>query len=693
MHKKLTPVLLVFLTVSLACSLVTNLVPGWPTSEASLPSSASADGFSAKANADGNVFLQWEPINGAEKYLIEVQIGGEFVSLATVPASQASYEDLNVPPATRFTYRLSSLVKSERGKSKEITLETPQPASNPLQVHIEFDQTPAKFDPQNIDPSSIDPDTVDPNNFDPSAYMPQPVQTEAVVGPQGGELSVTGSNGVVYTLSVPPDALRFDMTITLRPISAIPDLPLSGGLMAAVLVEPDSLVFDIPATLKMTPPAGFPAAAEPLVMAFASESDGQEFHLYPLDVEGGQSRLGGHLASLRAGANFAGPLADALKAQDGGVYGQGSGTVEDVKEIRKKSASKSQDRATQRRAVKQLEELTPLTPIEEGLTPLQPPAALDFGKEGEAILQQVDKADDLSKLMDALDIYSEFLRVGGDKYEYNKKLNDKILDLLVDKAKKLLDKNKGGCLTKDDFKAHELIERLINPKTDFSKALAERFKQKHGQQALDDLAKTRITCSFELAMNSTLTFTAEGSTLHAVANVPENIASPMKLFPTYSKGEIYFSGEGDLKQNFEVTGICRFPLKHYDSLKFFVGKLTPLFDKDGVITDFNLSEYAVRGWTHDVNIAASGNGEKCPSMVKLQGGGDSWTGLFMAARFNKNQKISGWDMQTNLTADNSFHSLQANWVSVQTAFVPFGVAGTTSTENTIFMLTVTKNSR
>ena len=680
MKKLLRYICLLFIVVSLACNSVTSLVPSGKSTDINPQApNVQDDGLSAEATAAGSVLLKWEPIGGAEKYLLEVQIGNEFVALARVPASQVSYEDTNVPPASRFTYRLSSLAGTERGQSKEITIETPSDVSNPLKVSIEFDKAPAVIDPSTIDPKSIDPNAFDPNNFDPSMFLPQPVQTEAVIGPQGGEISVTGSNGIIYTLSVPPYALSFETTITLRPISAMPDLPLSGGLMAAVFIEPESLVFDVPATLTMTPPADFPAAAGPLVMAFAFGADGQEFHLYPFAAAGGQSSIGAHLARLQVVPNFDG--SPKIKpVSNGGGYGKGSGTAKDAKEIGRKPSSKSQNRTEQRLAADQLDDLTPL----------QPEAALKFGKEGESILQKASQADDLGKFMQALDDFSIYLQVGGDKYEHNKELNKKILDLLVDQAGKLLDKNKGGCLKQDDFRAQALIERLTNPKSDFSKTFAERFKQKHGQQALDDLAKTRITCSVELTLNSTETFEAAGSTLHAAAKVSE-----MKLFPTYSKGDVYWSGEGDMKQTFLVTGICTFPLKHYDSLKFAVSKLIPIFGKDGELADFNLSEYAVKGWDHSTNVSVTKSGDTCPTMVQLKGGGDYWTGLFIGARLTLgNQSITGWDVQTNTNpGDNRFHSLDANWESVNPEFVVFGVADSKSSEDTKFKLKVTKNAK
>src|SRR5436190_17310734 len=61
-------------------------------------------------------------------------------------------------------------------------------------------------------------------------------------------------------------------------------------------------------------------------------------------------------------------------------------------------------------------------------------------------------------------------------------------------------------------------------------------------------SKARITCTVELTLNSTETFESNKSTLHSTATV-----SAMKLSPTFSKGEIYWSGEGDMKRSEEHT--------------------------------------------------------------------------------------------------------------------------------------------
>lgn len=683
MKKNILSVLLVLVLASAACSFSTNLTPaGETTGETPLSSSAQANGLSAESTSTGGVLLKWDPIDGAEHYLVEVQVGDEFIPLATLPADQVSYEDLSAPPATRFTYRLSSLVDARPGDSREITIETPPETGNPLQVSIEFDQSAAVLDPNTFDPS-----TIDPNNFDPSMFMPQPVQAQALIGPQGGEVSVTGSNGVTYTLSVPPNALRFDVPITLKPVSGIPDLPLSGGLTAAVFVGPGSLVFDIPATLTTTPPADFPAAAGPLKLAFSFAADGQEFHLHPFAAGEEQGRLGSpHLAmSPRAG-----PLSFVLDLIDGGGYGQGSGTGDDVKKIVARPASNSQDRMAQRMAVSQLDDLAPLQPIND-LAPLAPARAIELAKLGESILQKAGKADTWSKFLEVLDDFSTYTNAGGDKYEFNQKLNNKILDKLVDKAQALLKKNKGECLTQDDFMAQNLVERLTNPQGSFSTAFAGRFKQKYGQQLLDDLANGKKACSFKLTMKSSIVLEGLGS----IMTVTAEIAST-ELFLNYSQGEIYLSGMGTMKEKikFDPDGPCAtFPIQQYPELGFYVSKLLVVF-VDGKLNDFNLMEYEVQGWTKAAGLDPQG--EECLTSLGVTGGGDYWTGQFMVAQILRDQSsnLKGWDVKNNLAAGSSLVATRQSDVKALTlAGNGAGAGDMKMIEDTKFVLTVTKKSK
>jgi hypothetical protein len=350
--------------------------------------------------------------------------------------------------------------------------------------------------------------------------------------------------------------------------------------------------------------------------------------------------------------------------------------VNDVKKIIQNPASKQRHRTEQRLATNQLDELTPLSPIPDDLTPLPSKKSLEFGKTGEAIRQKAAQADNWAKLIEAVDDFSVYINAGADKF--NPALNDKILDLLATKAQALLQKNKGECLTYDDFVAQEMVERLSNPKDGVSKALADRFKAKYGQKLLNDLTYGKKNCTFELSLDSKLTFSAEGSMLTTLAKAPI-----IKLFLVYSKGEVFLWGAGNMDLQDKVSGVCNFPLKHYDNLLFVVEKLVPVFD-NGVLVDFNLYRYSVSGWKKAVSIRG-GAGEKCPVFVNLQGGGDYWTGLFTLSRMD--ESIVDWQLQNNLAQGSS---LTADWVSLRPSFAPLGTSGGSMTEDTKFKLKVTK---
>jgi hypothetical protein len=97
----------------------------------------------------------------------------------------------------------------------------------------------------------------------------------------GGTVSATASDGTVFTLTIPPDALLSDETITMTPVTAVDGLPLSGGLAGAVDLAPTGLRLFQLATLTITPAAAVPLAEE---MTFAWRGNGEEFFLYPPEL-------------------------------------------------------------------------------------------------------------------------------------------------------------------------------------------------------------------------------------------------------------------------------------------------------------------------------------------------------------------------------------------------------------------------
>lgn len=669
--KQLLTLWCVVLLAALACNFVTGLIPQEPVpaEKATAPVNAASDGFFAEVSEDSVSFI-WDAARGAEHYLIELQIGDEFIPLVLLPSDQLIYID-RIPGGAQYTYRLTSLGGTEDGKSKTLTVSVPQSQSEPQAVTITFDQNPAAIDMNQLDPSQFDP-----NTFDPSLFMPQPIQAEARIGPQGGELSVTGLNGMTYVLTVPAGALDFETTLRLKPISEIADLPLSGGILGALLIEPESIVFDLPATLEMIPPPGFSLPAASLQLGFAFDGSGKEFHLYPLAVERAQSFRALPLADLSPVPRFAPPLSDIAKLQFAGGYGLGSGTVADAQNV--KPPSNSANRGAQRAARAQLEELAPLENIEPlaGL-PNLPPQAKEFGKIGAGLLDRAGKSADWSALMEVLDDFRMYMEAGGDKFNTN--LNNKILDMLTEKTKALLEKNRQDCLSADEMKAQEMGRRLNAPKSSLDRALAERFKKKFGDKLVKDLLAGFKGCNFSLDVYSNLTFEAEKTTLFVTMKT-----ETFPLWMVYSKGDTYLYGSGFFTLDMRIVGQgCNSPLKQYDRLELYIDRLTPIYD-GSTLKDFSL-EMSVGGWK--AANGAKGEGEKCPNYIELLGGGDYWTGLFTISRithmdhFMHGWKISGGPLNKKVP-------LTAKWEAADLNFSPLGGDAKMS-ESSRFTLRVT----
>ncbi|PWH12327.1 MAG: hypothetical protein DDG60_13660 [Anaerolineae bacterium] len=649
----------IVLILSLACNFLAGIAPnGQPANATSTPLSTTSDGFYAEV-VDGGVTLKWDAVSGAEQYWVELQVGDDFIPLAVLPADQLTYLD-SVFDGAQYTYRLTIVGDSVRTKPKTVKVLVPEEQSDPQSVTLAFDMAPPAIDLNNLDWSQIDPKSLESGNFYSSMFAPTFIQSEAKIGPEGGELSVTGANGVTYTLTVPPGALAFQTTIRLKPISTIPDLPLSGGVLGAVFIEPQEIVFDLPATLKMFPPSDFSPPADLLQVGFGFEDDGQEFHLYPLDPESFRSSKDTLVASLSMVPLPAPPLSDIAKLQYGGGYGVGSGTVSDVKKV--KMPAKAANRAAQRAARAQMDELAPLTSIEP-LAPLPnlPPEAARFQKIGEAIRQKVDKANDWNSLMDVLDEFRMYLDLGGDKF--NKRLNAEILDQLVDKIKAFLEKARKDCLSVEEMKVQELIRRLGNPKRgNFDQALTERFKEKFGENLLNNLLSGSKDCVFTLDGYSNLTFEVEQSIMFVTMKV-----QGLVLYVGYHKGDVFLHGDKQMTLEVSISGHgCNFPVKQYTNLDLVVSRLTPIYVA-GVLRDFTL-QMSVNGWVAQQGGAFIGQGD-CPIAYHLDGGGDFWTALFTISRMaHADYSISGWKITGGPLIKGV--PLTAKWEAVDPTFSP-----------------------
>lgn len=647
--------------------------------------------FIALPGSFESVLLNWEPIAGAEKYLLEINITDEqYLPLAILGGESTSFEDTDVPAETTFTYKLTAISGGNRGESRQATLTTPTQVIDPLKVTLEFDQTLPAVDLSNIDPDNFDPSAIatlfpmdelmenaENGEFgiDPSMFVPSPITATSVISPSGGEISVTASNGIMYTLTVPAGALPFEMPITLRPISAIPDLPFSGGMDAAVFIEPEDIPFYTPATLTILAPEGYVPTAGELSLGFAFQAEGEELHLYPLmEDEASASTSGAHFGKKIMTAPAAGPLEKIAQQQleKAGGYGKGSGSTQDLKKVNNRPSSKAGNRAAARSATAQQKSkfVQPLDDDEDELAPLPSLEQMEFAKQGNAINQKLSKADNWDKLLESIEEFSEYYNKGGSKQ--NQELNNRLLDELVKKANSFLSKNQAQCLSADDLKAQSLVERLINPGSPAMKAVAGRFKEKYGEKILNELTYMMKACSFELDLKSSISYEAFGSTRFTSAE-----ATGVPLIPIYVNGGVYLFGSGPVKLEQYDAGVCRYPVQQYDNLTLAIRKLVPVF-KDGKLVDFVLRDYWVAGM-EQLNGVKVTEGENCPSMIKYQGGGDFWTGFFTSARATfGNFTLIDWKIQGDTTQGGA---VTAKWIAVNPSFNPMGAGGKMSEDS------------
>lgn len=99
------------------------------------------------------------------------------------------------------------------------------------------------------------------------------------IGPEGGAISATTSDGALVELRIPEGALAYRERISIIPITSVRGLPLAGGSIAAVHLKPDGLRLLKPATLSIRPRIAVPVAEQ---VAFAYTGNGRDAFLYPM---------------------------------------------------------------------------------------------------------------------------------------------------------------------------------------------------------------------------------------------------------------------------------------------------------------------------------------------------------------------------------------------------------------------------
>ncbi len=437
----------ILLIASISCQMLTDLLPG---------GGANPGSFTAEATSPVSVQLTWSSVEGAQKYLIERNDGQtDYFPLGEIPGETTTFEDFLVPSNTQVTYRIETVTASGTSGGKTVSLTTPQEFPNPLTVA-------ATFDTQNA-------------------------QSQAI-GADGGNVSITDSRGVRYTLDIPAGALDNEVTFTLTPIQDIQGLPLSGGMTSGVRIEPEGLVFNQSATLSIET-AEADETDEMIDMAFAFDGEGREFHFVPSSSAAGTSAV----FKLARPASV-GPLPGIINVPQNKSYGSGKGTSKDIRnQVKNHAPSKPADKLNQKMAAGN----------KSAAIPVMTAVLLYSGREVEL---QVAGAFDWPEFTIALDSFQAWL----DQLEANKDLVKKdqldkreeaIWEELVNDAVALIDKASKDCkkspkISTNLADAKKLVNQLLSGKSPFYRKFAEKMhKYSYQETALRNIKAFLDRCS------------------------------------------------------------------------------------------------------------------------------------------------------------------------------------------------------
>jgi hypothetical protein len=611
--------------------------------------------LSAVATSAISVNLAWDPVDGATGYRIENQFGdSEWFTIAELDGNQTTFEDFLVPENQELNYRLTPLLAGEDGKALTTKVATPASVPNPYTVVATLEEPdygsvgldipgfdPSTFDPSTFDPSALDLSGLNADNLDLSSLQPEPVSVIATLGPEGGSLSVTGSNGVVYTLNVPPGALLFETPIVMTPVKEIQGYPFSGGYFGAVEIRPQGINFAIPAMLTIElPVAGIAATgADPdlVQVAFAFQGSGQEFHLTPREI--GQGVAG--LSPSSGTAKLAMPSMQwrmiNIPVRQTNSVGAGNATRGEARRQAADHPTTSESSKTdQKAAASQIEdELAPLDPVSKEQQKAADQAFYRSYSEVQAALRDASNARELDAAL------YRFEKELYDKRRFDTYLQDVDRQLLWDTAVAAVFRNLDlvDCPSDEAAAIQKLARRLQHPGTDFEKELAQRFMQKYGDDGKRQLEKIEAlqSCRVKLIVKSTAVYSDE------ICKVDIKVDSEIPLFWNYDGGG-YLQGAAALKYsnannlpvsdgfNSTYTRCKEVKIQDLSTAMFEVIKLVPKFS-GGVVFDWNLASWTSPGQATQICRTLVHTDESPPRTetvcVPLPGGveKDLWGGL------------------------------------------------------------------
>jgi hypothetical protein len=407
--------------------------------------------FTAVATSAISVQLTWSEVTGATKYLLERKItapaklaDADFVPWLELGVAQTTYEDFLVPDDSNVTYRVKATNASGSSTGKEASATTSVQIPNPLTVQATFDTALSK---------------------------------SALLGTTGGTLSVTGANGVIYTLTVPADALPEDRTLTLTPFIDLIGSPLSGGTLGAVRIEPEDLLFFVPATLSIELPNPTPDDGL-LTVAFAFEGSGSEFHFVPSE----------QAVPVAAELSPQGkPKIFNVKPSKGGSQGTGRSTKNNVNnQTKTHPPTKPADQKKQQKATQQAND--------DELAPLVHP----LDAEGKRIELNSLEATEWIEIITAEEDFGTWLdkvleeRKKRNDPEFHKSLEEAIARLLAEALKTRMETDVKVCKDPDLIKyyIYVYLKRLGSP----AQQSIQRAWNKQFPNALKDIETALYQC-------------------------------------------------------------------------------------------------------------------------------------------------------------------------------------------------------
>ena len=480
--------------------------PTDPSGEAPLAAQPTGP-FRAVATSAISVDLSWDPVDGATGYRIENQFGeSEWFALAELPGDQLAYEDFPAPSNMELNYRLTALEAGQEGRMLDTSVSTPEVVPSPYSVVATLEEPdysdigldipgfdPETFDPETFDPSTMDFSALDPENLDFSSIGPEPVSAMGRIGPEGGSVSVTDRNGVIYTLEVPPDGLAFPVLFLLTPIAEIEGYPFAEGWRAAVDIQPAGIYFDIPATVTFKIPVDESSEAqgdpEIVDVGFAFDLGGGEFHLVPIEERGvSEAQMTSPTRKLASPAQTIFRI-DGTSLRRTSSAGAGSASRTGARKFtRENPPTRPSDRADSGSAAEDLDEKDDAGRAERAAERIREA----LGEGGPPQFVDILFAD-----------FAAFYGSGLYK-QLAQEDKDRLWRHAVAVALIHLQNPEKECPSEEAAALQELVRRLMRPRSDFDRELAKRFladNTQHRKDVLEAHAAVR-SCRVELVVYS-----------------------------------------------------------------------------------------------------------------------------------------------------------------------------------------------